>query len=334
MEAHIKKLLTNDIFAKCVETFGLKEDDVTKIGGFESFIYEYSRKYQNYILRITHQSHRTMSMMDAEVHFVNYLAAHGAHVCRPVPSVEGKWIECVDVGDSYFLVSSFEKAKGGHVKNEDLNPEIITEWGRVIGHFHALSINYEPQKGENKRHAWHDGALLTQAKDYLPHEERFIHEKMLNQMEQLYKLPKNQHTYGLIHADIHRGNFFVNNGKITVFDFDDCVYHWFVQDIAIALFYYKLHLKEEDQSEARAVQFLDLLMKGYTQENALDRFWLKQIPLFLKLREIELFIAIRRSFDKDNLSGWIERFVDKSMYTIEHDIPVLSEEVFHSISSF
>src|SRR5690625_1273430 len=137
MESHIKKLLTNELFVQCAETFGLKKDDVTKIGGFENFVFEYSRGNQDYILRITHQSHRTISMMGAELHFVNYLAANGADVCRPVPSVRGKWIERVDSGNAYFLVSSFEKAIGGHVKNEDLTPEIITEWGRVIGQFHA-----------------------------------------------------------------------------------------------------------------------------------------------------------------------------------------------------
>jgi len=41
----------------------------------------------------------------------------------------------------------------------------------------------------------------------------------------------------LIHTDVHAGNFFVDDGRITVFDFDDSSYQWFASDIAIALYY-------------------------------------------------------------------------------------------------
>ena len=45
-------------------------------------------------------------------------------------------------------------------------------------------------------------------------------------------------TYGLIRQESHGNNFLVDDvGQITLFDFDDCAYSWFSNDIAIVLFY-------------------------------------------------------------------------------------------------
>ena len=43
-------------------------------------------------------------------------------------------------------------------------------------------------------------------------------------------------AYGLVHADLHMGNFFVDHsGQMTVFDFDDCCFHWFGYDCAVSV---------------------------------------------------------------------------------------------------
>ena len=61
----------------------------------------------------------------------------------------------------------------------------------------------------------------------------------------LDSLPKDDDCYGLIHADIHQGNFFVDeNDNITIFDFDDCHYHWFAYDLAVPLFGLAISLRD------------------------------------------------------------------------------------------
>lgn len=42
---------------------------------------------------------------------------------------------------------------------------------------------------------------------------------------------------------------------------------------------------------------MKLFMKVYQKVNQIDTFWLKQMPYFLKLREIILYIAVHRSLD-------------------------------------
>jgi len=102
-------------------------------------------------------------------------------------------------------------------------------------------------------------------------------------------LPKDRAGYGLIHQDAHGGNFFIKDGAITLFDFDDCMYGWFIYDIAMVLFY--AALGKEDMA-AFTKTFMGDFLQGYAQENMLDPPWLPEIPHFLKLREIDLYAII------------------------------------------
>ncbi|EGG34281.1 phosphotransferase [Paenibacillus sp. HGF5] len=51
-------------------------------------------------------------------------------------------------------------------------------------------------------------------------------------LTKLTSLPKSKDTYGLTHTDFHQSNFYLHNGDIYLFDFDDCGYTYFVNDIA------------------------------------------------------------------------------------------------------
>jgi len=62
-------------------------------------------------------------------------------------------------------------------------------------------------------------------------------------------------------------------------------------------------------------------MEGYSRENALDVSWLQQIPYFLKLREIDLYIIIHRSFDINDLDPWCTSYMKNRRQKIENDVP-------------
>jgi Ser/Thr protein kinase RdoA (MazF antagonist) len=64
-------------------------------------------------------------------------------------------------------------------------------------------------------------------------------------------------------------------------------------------------------------------MDGYSKENTLNQEALKQIPLFLKLREMVLFSAVYRSFDFDEMSPWWQEKLKFMTHQIRHDLPFL-----------
>ena len=63
------------------------------------------------------------------------------------------------------------------------------------------------------------------------------------------------------------------------------------------------------------------LMEGYCRENTLSAAWLREIPRFLKLREIDLYIAIHRSLDINNLDPWCASYMKNRREKILNDVP-------------
>lgn len=146
-------------------------------------------------------------------------------------------------------------------------------------------------------------------------------------MEKIKGLKKDSDSYGLIHGDINVGNFYINDNGITVFDFDECQYSWFVEDIAIQLFYIIYVFLDDsiDERQAQASRFMKNFIDGYYQENIIDEYWLKQIPLFLQLREIIVHIGIYRSVELSKMGQWMQGYCAQSRLRIEQGIPIADE---------
>jgi Ser/Thr protein kinase RdoA (MazF antagonist) len=159
-------------------------------------------------------------------------------------------------------------------------------------------------------------------KRYLPASETVAKVKYQAQLDHVHTLPKDNGSYGLIHQDAHGSNLFVDEaGTLTLFDFDDCAYSWFINDIAIVLFY---TVMDAQDWPAFTHDFMAHFLRGYYQAHPLDRKWLKEIPCFLKVREIELYAVMHRDFDVSHIDDeWCERFMRDRKFKIEHDVPFI-----------
>ncbi len=298
MEKHIKSLFTDEILKKAALSFGAEKSTIKKVGGFENFIYEFKLNQVNYILRISHSDHRSLKMIESELDWLNFLALNGASVSKPIKSKNNLWVEKIPCNiDTYFTASAYHKAKGCHINMKEVTPSFLEKYGKAIGKLHQLTKSYQPTSGILKRNQWDEDLLIVNAEAYLPYEEKWLIKELESLCQTIKQLPKNEKSYGLIHTDIHMGNFFVWNDEITIFDFDDCCYMYLVSDIAIALYYYLLFKEDEEEKLELGDEFMKYFMKGYKQENQLSSFCLSTIPYFLKLRAIILYIAIYRSLD-------------------------------------
>jgi Ser/Thr protein kinase RdoA (MazF antagonist) len=250
----------------------INEEQIRPLDGFESFMYEFQRDGNGYILRIGHSLRRSPDMIWGEVDWINYLAAGGAGVSRAITSADGNLVEVVDDGSGgAFLATAFEKAEGRPAWEVGWNTGLYENYGTLLGGMHALSKGYRPGVDSCTRPQWDD------------------------------------------HIDEH--------GTITLFDFDDCNYSWYINDIAIVLFYKAMGA---DHTTEHAQEFMTHFLTGYRRENYLDPLWLKEIPYFLKLREIDLYAIIHRSFDVHNLDDpWVARYMEGRRQLIEDGVPYL-----------
>jgi len=310
METRIKERFNDDILSEACRRYAIPEGHIHLLDGFESFMYEFDRPDGEFILRIGHSFRRTPELIHGEVDWLNYLADGGAGVARAVHSARGELVELIpdDLGE-HFLATAFVKARGSLPEGERWNEGLFERWGQLIGRMHRLSKDYTPKKPAWRRPEW-DGETNMEVMQFLPPEATEIRAHFKVLMAHLQSLPKDRDSYGLVHQDAHAQNYFVDEeGNITLFDFDDCVYGHYIYDIAMVIFYAVM-----SNFEPRTPAFCIPFLRGYRTENCLDPAWLAEIPHFLKLREIDMIALINRSFDMNNLTDpWIKWFMDGRM---------------------
>ena len=113
MEQRIKGRFSAGILAEARERFEIEKDRIHLLDGFESFMFEFERPNGEFILRLAHSLRRTLSLIQAEVDWINYLAAGGATVARAVCSRRGRLVEEIEDGQGgRFLATAFIKAGG------------------------------------------------------------------------------------------------------------------------------------------------------------------------------------------------------------------------------
>jgi len=322
MEDRIRQRYSDDVLQRVLARYEIPSEKIHLLDGFESFIYEFRKQNRSYILRIGHTLRRSINLIQGEVDWINFLAAGGASVARAVPSAHGNLVEMVaDDSGGHFLGTAFEKAPGRPPAKELMKADLFVRYGKLLGRIHGLSRQYHPTSEATRRLEWNDPEMLF-AEKWLGSEDRIALEKYWLLREYLENLPMDEASYGLIHQDAHYGNFFVDEGgRITLFDFDDCCTSWYMNDIAIVLFY--AALGQEDMPQFTR-EFMTHFLHGYRQEYHLDPKWFKEIPHFLKLREIDLYAVIHRSFDVENLEDpWVAYYMRGRKQRIEENIPFI-----------
>ncbi len=301
--------------------YGVPVDSLKKLGSFESFVYEFEVDSVSFILKLTHDIHRSESQIAAELDWVDYLDTYGLSICKAVPSVDDNLIEVIDLDGSRFFAYVFGKAGGRQSRPDDWTDEMIYEWGRVTGRMHALSGRFEFSDKRYERPHWYDEGY-SDIDEYIPKEQTLAIRNYKKLLERIRSLPTDRKSYGLIHSDLHHGNFHINDGEILIFDTDDCHFGWYAFDLCIPLFYV-LRDKDINPNDTEfARHFMRHFMEGYRRENMLEPFWMERIPDFLKLREYDIY-SIILNHNLAESSDWCRRFLENRIERMANDTPYI-----------
>ncbi|OCB92742.1 uncharacterized protein SRCM101294_03905 [Bacillus amyloliquefaciens] len=322
MHKDIQAIFEEDkVLAKASEIYGFTKFQF--IADAENYVYEIVKDNQAYILKITHTIRRTPEYILGEMEWLHHLTKGGLSAAKPIPSLNGRDVEEVPDGKGgAFLLRVYEKAPGRKVEESDWNGTLFYELGKYTGNMHRLTKSYRLSDPKYKRQEWDEEEQLKLRK-YVPEDQHLVFERADALMEELRQLPKNRENYGLVHADLHHGNFNWANGKITAFDFDDSGYNWFVNDISILLYnilWYPV-IPYEDKA-AFTEEFMTHFMKGYKEENDLDPAWLEKIPDFLRLRHMLIYGLLHQAFDLDSLGDEELEMLKGFRRDIENKTPI------------
>ncbi|MGG1678598.1 phosphotransferase enzyme family protein [Neobacillus sp. NRS-1170] len=287
------------------ERFNILASELMPIStGFHNSVYSYEHAGTNLVFRISNGTRRSLSELENELKFVSTFAEQGISVSNPILSKYERMIEEVDYQKQKFYVVAFEKAEGVpvDVTNKEIwNVNLFYSWGKLTGKMHRVSSKLDAKLDRPKWTKKQPDLLKLIPKI----SSTMIADRYLDLLEILKHYNEDLNLFGLMHNDFHQGNFFAKDGRITVFDFDDCAYHWFAYDLAVS-FYHAYWQSSSfvaewtDFSENFWVHFLN----GYQTEHSVSKHLLEQIPIFLKIREIFLYVLFLEKWDLQHLEDW------------------------------
>ncbi len=249
-----------------------------------------------YILRISSLPDRTEEDYLAETEFVHYLTQNGAPVADVIPSVGGRLVECVEEDGKKSFISLFAYAKGmlmydNGYRYRDGAPleEYFWNTGKALGAIHRLSKQYRPA---HRRAAFFDQFNMESIGRLIPDSYAELKQAIARRLEKYRTLPMDGEAYGLTHFDFCDGNYHVDmrTGEITVFDFDNCVYCWYMFDLAHVwthgVGWYR-HLADPEKRKEGMKHYFDTVLEGYRSETEVSQELLEKLPLFIDMTLIE-----------------------------------------------
>ncbi|MDF2960307.1 MAG: aminoglycoside phosphotransferase [Paenibacillus sp.] len=281
-----------------VRLFGLDPNSLLSHHDSEhSIIASYTMGDISVFLRMTRVTHRSTEIIRGELDWIEFLSGKGLSVSRPIRSFRGQLVEEIMLDEDTYTAVCFEAAHGRRISVADYCFKLFRLMGAYMGRMHNATKYYEQPFAQFKRPDWSAEAdIITNIE--LPESERPIVERYADLRRHIAMLSKSRDSYGLIHADFHHGNFCIDGDTIYLYDFDACRYSWFVDDIAIAVFFATALDPMDDARE----KVLNSFLEGYSLENDLDKDWMDEIANFIALREsgryIKLYLASGGRFER------------------------------------
>jgi Ser/Thr protein kinase RdoA (MazF antagonist) len=99
-----------EVLDPATRLFGTRKEALNVFADYEgaaNLVYAYEIDGRSFILRVSYTPERSFEQIQAELHFVVYLAENGVRVSRPVRSRNGNLVEVVEAAGIPFKVVSF-----------------------------------------------------------------------------------------------------------------------------------------------------------------------------------------------------------------------------------
>lgn len=321
------------ITEKAQKLYALDDFELQQVSGHEggrNLVYICSiNGEKRYVLRISALDDRTEEDYLAETEFVHYLAQKGAPVADVIPSVRGKLVECMEQDGTTVFVALFEYAKGMLLSDNGYRyrqgaplEEYFYNTGKALGVIHRLSKQYRPV---HRRRAFSDKYTAEYIDCLIPDSYADLKRAICRRLKEYRTLPKDPENYGLVHFDFSDGNYHVDleTGDITAFDFDNCIYCWYMFDLAHlwthGVGWYR-HIHSAKQRMACMDQYFEKILEGYRSETDVAEIMLEKLPLFIDMTIIEFVIDEFECCAREGAEPDLED-IGNAVYCLVNNIP-------------
>jgi Ser/Thr protein kinase RdoA (MazF antagonist) len=261
-----------------------------------------------YALRININSSRTLENMKAEIEWVRHLnRTSGIHTPTPIATLKDDYIA---FGFHRESEREFRGVMYSWLDGEEIGDgptmEQLHEVGKAIAFLHQESIDFalstDVELPRFDDFFWGTEDYLFSDKSSLTKEERDLiqqaHDLIMQYTKDLYA----NSPVHIIHADFHGWNLMWNEGKLSIFDFDDCGFGLEAQDLAVALYY--LDTPEQDAA----------LLAGYKSVKPLPAYSDHQMKALLLQRRLMLLnylFETKNQEHKEMLPAYLQKSIER-----------------------
>jgi len=272
-----------------------------------NFICFFTNHNKKYIIRFNSEDERNIRDIEEEIKLLNYLLSKSIRTANPILSRNDKYVERKETIYGTFYSVVFQYISGDQYEIEDLDLDSFYQWGKCLGHLHNTTKEL-PGETQIKRKS--QKQLFKEIIEKYPPENGIENEEINKINIWLNSLSRDQESYGLIHYDFELDNLIWNERELSIIDFDDSVYSWFIADIAYALRDIFDEGYNIDLSDKRYIKFIN----GYREKTNLSQKQIEQIPDFYKLHNFISYKKLEHSIDldlSDNNPKWMNELIKK-----------------------
>jgi Ser/Thr protein kinase RdoA (MazF antagonist) len=261
--------------------FGVEPTSVTSLVHAENTTFRVESAQGAFCLRISRPGYQSTSNVASELAFLADLRAAGFRVPNPwqrrLITAEAPGVpeprDCVLFG---WMTGEFRH-------ETRMRPEEAWLLGRTMAELHAFAAEWTPPPGFDRQatHGWafrpRQAMPIDAPHPMVSEEDRALLLEVDGMARELLtSLPRDGENFGLIHADLHVGNLLFEEDRLSVIDFDDLGWGFWLYDFAAALAY------ETMRDEYPTIR--DAMLGGYASVRPLPPEAERLLPAFVQLR--------------------------------------------------
>ncbi|WOD09250.1 phosphotransferase enzyme family protein [Marinomonas sp. GJ51-6] len=241
------------------------------------------------IVRVHRPNYHSSEEIASEIAWINTLRQDSTiNIPAPLPLDDGSYIASFDdEGQTRHLVA-FEFMAGSEPSVDDSLTAGFELLGKISAqlHLHASqwqtpenfirkSWTFETSFGNNPLWGnWRQALGLGK-------EGKAVLESLCKKLEsQLSIYGETPDRFGLVHADLRLANLLIDQNTLSVIDFDDCGFSWFMYDFASAISFY--------EDSPHVPDLITAWLKGYRTIRPLSQEHEAMIPTFILFRRLLL----------------------------------------------
>ena len=316
MSPIVAQYYTEEILREACSAYGLQAAKTQLIRDNSNLIFDAGPT----ILRLSHSAIRTYQDIEVELDFIHFLQQQSLPVVQIQTTVSGQLYHRIPAREGHFTAVAFDRIEGHRVTAEEWTPQHFELLGQVNAQFHKVSLDYQ-QKSDLSYLHW-DEIIEHKVHSNLFELDSTFGEAYTKVIAHLSDLPKSPQNYGIIHYDIHHGNYLLTPGKVSpfkVFDFEMTCLSWFVNDACTTIHYATKFPNQGDQDAYEKV-LIEYFWKGYDSLFSISDEEKATLPYWLLYRDLMVYGYIYKMWKGTTKMEANTRFLEKTRQSVRRRI--------------